>query len=683
MPANERNTMTGNPILPNYCSQRLRSRMGANVPGWTTPLRALIAARILIVLLAALFIPSLADAQTATQTINLQEGWNAVWLEVEPTYAADHPTQPGLPMSPEDAFNTAGNAAIKVIASPRQLAGLAEFFSGSTTANADTIGQGTINQFNQQGWETWHRGSPVNENNLVMTTGNRPYLIKATPAVTLNVTGTVRFFRPTWAPDRYNLVGFGITGTVSFQDFFGPSNGTHPVEKIYTLAPGGDWSVVGPGNPMEDDRAYWIFCNGASDYMGPVAVDFDGALTGRLNFGGPADAVKVGTGVPALQLDLEEIVLTNLNPTNGRAATPMLKLRRISPGSRAGDLQLHVVNPVANSFAYERGNQVDSTPGDGVASELGETVAPRSTAVLTMGARRNWTSGAVDRTFLYRLKTGAGSEFWLPVTALNNSIQVPGNLLPESDAGKVAGLWVGEISIDAVTSIVEDGAPTRPAAGRAPVRILLHSDATGAVTLLSQVTVMQTRTADAGVESQPVLVVNPAGIPFFEGIKERNGKRVGLRLEAVAYDMPRKLDATSQDRLLNDAAYPGLTAGGIADFLVGRASRPPSLVEVYHFSWPMDGAIGGGKTVRTAPDRPLNLDPFHRSNPFRHAYHHAHPKGPSIDRSMTIGFDSEQSPDGRLRGTYTETVQGLIQSDLKLTGTIQLQRVSPVANLEQ
>ncbi len=104
-----------------------------------------------------------------------------------------------------------------------------------------------------------------------------------------------------------------------------------------------------------------------------------------------------------------------------------------------------------------------------------------------------------------------------------------------------------------------------------------------------------------------------------------------------------------------------------------RQTRPPSLSEVYHLTWPMEGAIGAGKTVRTASARPLVLDPFHRSNPLRHAYHQSHSKGPEIRREFVFVFEPEPQADG---------VNGLIQSELRSSGTIQLRRVSTVAHLE-
>ena len=623
------------------------------------------------------------EAQTAGQAISLSAGWNSVWLEIEPVYQAGDTllNDPALPgdnetlaagdvrigqtKAPEDVFT---NPTITVIASPKPLASLSEFFGSQP---------GAIGTFNQDRWEQWLRIDPTGTNNLAAVSGNRPYLVKvapATPTFGFTVTGKARFYRPTWTPDRYNLLGFGIKGGISFQNFFSPSGTKHPVNRIYSLSLNGNWAVVSPSALIKEDTAYWIFCSGPSDYMGPVSLDFGLSSLGNLNFGSPSDAVSVSAGATSVSLDLQELVFTNLG---SGAATPTLDLIAAGPG--AGSLGLQVVNPASNSLSYVLGNTVDTAVGESSAAALGEAIASGSTAVLTLGAKRNWTSGEVGRTNLYRLATAtSGTEFWLPVTALNNQIQAPTDLLPGTQSGSVAGLWVGQVVIDSVTSIVENGSPVRPAAGSTPLRILLHSDSSGSVSLLSQVTIMQTKTANPEVPPIPVLVVNPAKIPFYEGISERNGKKVGMRLEAVAFDMPRKLDAASQAALLSDPAYPGLTEAGILNFLIARGTRPPSLAEKYELTHVMAGALGSGKTVQCE----LTIDRFHRSNPFRHAFHQKHASGPNIKRAIRIVFNPGQTNPGRLSGTFREIMQGPTNAAIELSGRVDFERVSGVATLD-
>ena len=182
--------------------------------------------------------PATAQAQVGEQMISLSQGWNAVWLEVEPTYTNGHP-QAGQPLVPEDVFGL--YPEVQTVASPRILAGLAEFFGDAPT-------NGTTAEFNQEGWEQWHN-PPGLVDDLVTVQGHRPYIIEASAPVSFTLRGEARFFRPTWTADRFNLVGFGIDAASppTFSQFFGPAGARHPVGRIYTLSAAGNWSVVAPG----------------------------------------------------------------------------------------------------------------------------------------------------------------------------------------------------------------------------------------------------------------------------------------------------------------------------------------------------------------------------------------------------------------------------------------------------
>jgi hypothetical protein len=606
----------------------------------------------------------------------------------------------GLPMPPGDLFT---NPAIEVVASPKPMASLSEFFASEP---------GTITTFNQEEWQQWRRTDPADQNNLGTISGNRPYLIQVSGAapVNLNLNGSVRFFRPSWTPDRYNLVGFGLKGSPTFDAFFGPSGTRHPVNKIFTLnAATGNWDNVTGSAQMVSGRAYWVFSSGPSSYMGPVSVDFNLADSGKLDFAGPMDTVVVGSGPDQIELDLEEIVFTN---AGNAASVPELDL--VTPDPGIGSLALYVVNPATTGLAHDRGNQVDTSAGVGGSSALDKTVGSAKSVILSLGARRNWNDN-LPRTNLYRLNTGAnGASFWLPVSASPNLVEDP--VVPGTPANAVTGLWVGEVIFDSATSIVEDGSPGRPTAGTSPMRLILHSDGGGAVRLLSQVILMQTKTADTDIAPSPVLVVDQAKIPFFEGVKERNGNKVGIRIESVAYDMPRKLDAGSQDALIEDPKFlvlttlsPALqTALGkdpsirtqtendlissktfeittakqsiptlLPNYLLSSSGRPPKLKEIYNLSAPMAGAMGAGQTLSGG----LSLDPFHRSNPFRHAYHRDLVKGPQITRTFSITFDADQPVAGVLRGTCTETISGLVKTNLTLRGRVEFGRVSTVDSI--
>lgn len=642
------------------------------------------------------------SARTATQDIPLNAGWNSVWLEVEPVYPADHANKAGQTKPPGEVFTS---PKVTKVITPNPSAGTAEFFA-QNPADVPTT-------FTQTLWQQWSRSNPANNNNLRMVTGNRPYLIEASAPGAISITGKVRFQRPIWVADRYNLIGFGLSGTPaspalpSFAEFFEPVSTTHQTSRIYKLNADGNWTLIGGNTTMASNEAYWIFSNGSSDYMGPIAVDFKGAPTGGLSFGGSTDVRQVGTGTDGLELDLEEIVFSNLSESQPGA--PTLDLIEADPGP--GTLALHVVKPNSTNLEYTLGNRVDTAAGPTTnPSNLDEIVNGGTTRILTLGASRNWNSGQAGRTNLYRLQTGGKTLFWLPISATRTDVLLPTDLLPESNVGNVKGLWIGEVSVTGVSSLVENGAPVRPVTAPAPIRLLLHSDDSGKVRLLSQVTIMKSRSADPSVTPASVLVVDDERIPFFEGIKERNGKKVGIRLEAVAFEMPRDTSRTAQedenqqDGVVDDlidfivaesispssdwrdgtgryATRSAVTQAAIDSYLLFRNLRPPSLKEVYHSTLPCDGALGAGKTVQTRPGT-LSMDGFHRANPFRHAFHQKHAKGPRITRELSIVLNPEQAVPDRLLGTYREEITGLTKSRIALTGDIKMQRVTNVGTLE-
>ena len=461
--------------------------------------------------------------------------------------------------------------------------------------------------------------------------------------------------------------------------------------RIFTLDTNGNWQVVATPatTKVGNNRAYWIFCDGTSGFMGPVAVDFDGAGKGVLDFGGPEDAVAVDGST--VSFDLEELVLTNLDAS---AVVPSLVRHSVQraghlpqdpPLATQNELVLNKITPVPGSFKFSDGGVL---PTALASSTTLPSVAAGESGTTTFGAdaRRQFSQVAGrTRTQLFRLKTGGGNEFWLPLRARSTTALSPTPTAPQASG---AGLWVGEVIYDSATSIVEDGSPSKPAAGSAPMRLIVHSNGSDTVKLLNQVTIMQTRSADPALAPEPKLVVDPRQIPFFEGIKRRDGKLVGLRVQTVGYDMPRDVTPATQAALVASTAaqVPPVDTSSeqkLLDYLAARSARPPKLEEKYSLSLALEGDLGASLILRTTADAPLRLDPFHRSNPFRHAFHQMHGAGANIERSLSMVFDAEQPVAERLSGTFSETITGLIKQDLVLSGRVELQRVSSVTSLEE
>ena len=128
----------------------------------------------------------------------------------------------------------------------------------------------------KDGWAVWY--APSRPDGFLATlfaiNGNRAYLIYAESDFIWNVGGDVNLGKAKWKPDSYNFVGFGVDAVAppTFGKFFAGSPGHQP-GRIYRLV-NGQWTLIAsPATaPMRSGEACWIYCQGASDYQGPLTV---------------------------------------------------------------------------------------------------------------------------------------------------------------------------------------------------------------------------------------------------------------------------------------------------------------------------------------------------------------------------------------------------------------------------
>jgi hypothetical protein len=600
------------------------------------------------------------DAAEQTQTLNLGVGWHAVWLEVSPVDANG---------APEAVTNVFTDSNITLVAGPQAAVSSAEFV---TNPDADSLARA--------GWAVWRRASEIQEHTLASVQGNQGYLIKVENApVSQAVTGEVRFFRPNWQAGGYTLVGFSFTqaDAVTFADFFAASDGAHPSDSIFRLdSSTGNWVGATISDYMQPGEAYWVFATRASTYAGPVAIGFNGI--GELNFGSTPGTVGIQNPqdiATTIYLSRTELVFSNLDAQEHTFGIRKLIPATTNAAATVDRLRLFDVVPDGDLMNYDISGQIGSWSGGSITSAV--------TEIVTLGAHRNWDSGARDQENLYRVEVD-NQYFWLPVRAENPDLPT-GTV--GSPAPQYAGLWVGQAVLDSVSSLTEPGSPKRDTTTYLPMQLVIHVDTNGVPSLLSHVMVMQTKTADSSIAPEVVLVVNEEKIPFFEGIEERGGKQVGRRIETVSFDMPRMFDVATQSNLLDEVAAAfstnvnDVTESNIVVYVNSRNSRPPGLVEAYHQTWAMDGGVAPGNAIQTSPDKPLAQDPFHRSNPFRHAFHTRHGAGFALQRTIRLAFDADYEA-GKLTGVYEESAEGLAAMPIRAEGRFMLERVSDVGGLQ-
>lgn len=652
--------------------------------------RSLLSTASLIACIASLI--ASVSAASVSQSLHLRYGWNAVWLEVGPVNGE------GQPLTCDQVFQS-NDFSIDRVASPVGQIGTAEFTSDPEST------------FNQGGWDVWAATPQSGETANIAVRANHAYLVHVSPkdgaaaqdgavAGVLGVQGEVVFYQPTWEKGSFNLVGFGIQGTPTFASLMAGSNivvdgpvGAAPnVQKLDPAT--GAWVQVKGSDSVESGMAYWInvpYTLPGKGWVGPMATDFPGAITGSMNFGsGPGSLRVVNPADPdAAPVLMSSAELTFSNLVSAGSTQAQVSLSRLLPADSdpaAGDLLFFALQPVPEELTWQR------LPVDFNAGWAAATLGASASKSVTVGVERNWSTGVNLREHLYKISVSlnGGSVYrYLPVSASNPDLPADSSSTPA--ASSFTGLWAGRITLNQVTSLGTVGTPVRPTSSQLPLDIYIHVHANGQARLVPRCILMQTKTASSDLDPTPVLVVNETRIPFFEGIQQRaDGVRVGLRLETPNFDLPRDLSAASLSSSLRSsvATARNVAPGAVTDsdvsayFSLGtRTSRPTDLPEQYLSALPLDGQLGVGKTVQTPDATPLSLDPFHRSNPFRHAFHPQHGVGYNVTRRFSIRFDAAPGT-SILTGTYQETTSGLARQDIVSKGTISLQRVSSAATLE-
>jgi len=194
---------------------------------------------------------SAATGTTRTQVVQLQKGWNAVFLEVYPAASA-----------PEAVFS---NAPVSIVAAHFPLPNSVEFITDPSRIN-----------WKKEGWGVWYAPSREDAflSSLHAIEGNRAYLIFTERDFTWTVEGDVQLEKQRWKANCFNLAGFGVdeVSPPTFGKFFAGSK-AHVQPRIYRLVNDRWAKVTAPdATLMKSGEACWVYCDGASDYQGPLAV---------------------------------------------------------------------------------------------------------------------------------------------------------------------------------------------------------------------------------------------------------------------------------------------------------------------------------------------------------------------------------------------------------------------------
>lgn len=552
--------------------------------------------------LVAFLTTTTSHAQTLTQSFELQPGWNAVWLEVEATDRAPASVFAGLPL------RSVWSWADRVSAT--------DFIQNPGDAG-----------WNRAQWLSYFpEGSPEAAlSNLRAILPQRAYLVRlgGDQPVRWSITGRPIVRTPAWAADAFNLRGFPVDPTAppTFRSFFRASPAHYDpasdhLEEIFTLSPDGRWTAVAPDARMQRGLAYWVFTRGASDFVAPFHLEMSSG--DLLDF----DAT-------------ERRVDFTLN--NRLALTKGIRIEHLS--SNAPPLLL-VQSPLSGSTNLTKPLNTHTQLVNGATSHRLVIALNRA----ELPSANPTSSLPVLRASLVSVSDGEGTLFYVGARALAT---------PATD---YTGLWLGTATITHVTSVPEAGDPTGsgvvPLAF--PLRLLLHVDSSGQVSLLRDVTLLYSAT-------NTFAVTNPTA--------------------PILSDQPARL--ITDPAILANLSEADLRAGRIA----GRRLMAPHFdfaLAQGQYQLPLQGTFAISNQVTGTLNIPANLP----SNPFLHRYHpdHGTNRAYAITREITLALDvpnavSAGEGDESVGGTFSETLIGLHKLPLTTSGSLALRRIANVGAL--
>ena len=454
-----------------------------------------------------------ASAQWATQTIQLRPGWNAVFLELQPDPREIDSVFAGVPVESVWRWNRRFNP-VEFIQDPTSL----------VPAQPDWL----------VFFPTTH--PLANQSTLFSIDGCRAYLIKLpdnAAAVTWSVTGTVTARKIEWLSDSFNFVGQILpeNNPPTFQTFFNGS-AAHNNQAAYRLTPQGTWQQVPATTAMQRGEAFWIRCNGPSDFQGPLNVTLP--QQSGLDYG-------------------RVLVEQTFTIKNSSASAKTVHLRRLDSADPPSDSTLGFAGQVPlnywkNATPTEPPQWVPFPPILSSTLEPGQEWEVRLEVKRTamtpppenqLAARAVPASPQIYQSILEITEAGNSARAAIPVRA--EGLQGAGPGAPHARAG----LWVGNVEITHVSQPASFD-PTNPLPTAAPFqfRVLVHVDEHGEARLLQKVLQMWKAgaysTNESGIREvarpgQFVLVTDDKLIPTFGGSALRDGEPVALRFSSAAF----------------------------------------------------------------------------------------------------------------------------------------------------
>ncbi len=579
------------------------------------------------IVILCLFTPAL-QAQWTSQTLQLNPGWNAVFVEVQPEPRDCEAVFAGLPVESVWRWNRRFSPV--------------QFISDSNQLSPD-----------EPDWLVYlPQNHPLHEQSSLFTLdGCRAYLIKMPDGgapVSWTILGKAILRKKEWISDSLNFVGFNLptNNLPTFQSFFSGSP-AHTNQVILRLDAQGAWQANAPTSVMRPGEAFWIRCKGNSDFQGPLGV-----------------ALPQRTGLDYVRGVVEHSVKVK----NEGLTSKTVQFRAIQSADvpAGGEIQLAGQVPL-NYWKFDpAANDAGWTP---LSSTLSRTLLPGQEWEVRL---------EVQRSLMANPPEGVESLYQslLEVTASDNSTRllipvVAEGLSPSGLEAAVhprAGLWVGSVDITHVNQPEsQQPALLQPVAAAFHFKLIVHVDGVGQARLLQQVLQMwKPGTYETGEDGfdrvvepgQFVLVTDPALASRFGGVALRDGEPVARRFSTAAF-------AFRDPILMNgDGDFGEAGAQRACDVLLDYDDPLNPFKHSYH----PDHDNWDGRYSQKLGE---GIESF------------------SVVRSVRLEFSAEDpdrlaSPgwgDTQLGGIYEETIEGLHRQPIHVQGTFRLHSGSRVSVL--
>lgn len=596
-----------------------------------------------------------AKAQWVVQSFQLTNGYNAIYLEIEPS-----------PVATADQ--------VFVTSPPNVITSVSTWLPPGTSAQADDPTTGDSQ------WRVW---SPAGSaaaaaNSVYRVNGGQVHLIQATipnnGTATLTVVGRPFNTRSRWQVGQ-NVNGFHVEagGTMTFGQYLAPSsafdtdvNTAGQQLQIYQMNSAGDLvAVANAANAViVPGRAYWVQCLTPVDYDGPV--DIDDRTTGGISFGRSQSEHRV-------ELKNLATVARNLTFTVTNSFTPPVGTPAL-PSDVEGAIPLQYRDYSSATSIFSRvALAIDAplTMPFPAAPTTANTLNP--TKVLWLSCVRAGRAAAtVDPATglgsqyqsVLVVRDGTGYRRWLPITA---------------EVGSRAGLYVGSVTLSKVQWVQADARilETQPPAEDFSTPGGVDDDIAANPSADNDTTVLR-KTAQPF--SFPVIVHydGVGGYRFLSSVTLRSRPAVGT---------------TPAHLVLATPSCP--TCGNLPPAGLSGAASFPVRFSTAAFSFQSDLPMVGGFDSQLSLATPLTIGPTDPLNPFRHKFHPHHNAALggtvlSFTRAPVFSFGACADLIGAtpadagtevLRGCYSETFTGLHKRSIQVGGTFELRRVSDVAVL--